>query len=54
MKPKQRNYKALLTVFELDSMTPKEKTQLNQWLLSIASNVFQEEYGKVARFRLMK
>ena len=48
-----KNYKALLTVYSLDTMKPKELAELKVWLRKIATQIDKEQYAKVARFRLM-
>jgi hypothetical protein len=54
MKAKQRNYKALLTIYGLDTMNHKDIVRLESWLIKITKSIGNEQYAKVARFRLMK
>ena len=49
-----KDYKALLTVYGLDEMTPKQIKELKDWLRKIANQVGKEQYARIARFRLMK
>ena len=53
MKTKQRNYKALLTVYGLDKMNHKDIAQLESWLIKITKSLGEEQYARIARFRLM-
>lgn len=49
-----KNYTALLTIYGLDKMKPKEMAELKIWLRRLATEISKNEYAKVARFRLMK
>lgn len=50
----ERKYKALLTVYGLDTMTTPEIVAMREWLKTIIKNIGKEQYAKIARFRLMK
>lgn len=50
----KKDYKALLTVYGLDKMTPKQVKDFKEWLRGIAKKVEKEQYAAIARFRLMK
>ena len=54
MKTKKRDYKAILTVYGLDTMDKGEIEKIQNWLKSTAISIRKEQYAKVARFRLMK
>ena len=53
MTKNKKDYKALLTIYGLDKMSPKEVMDLQVWLRRIATQITKEQYAHIAKFRLM-
>ncbi len=48
------NHKALLTIYDLNKMSTKEVNEIKKWLSRVVKDINNKQYGKVAKFRLMK